>query len=67
MSQLGKTLGRRIAEIRTKRGLGLNELARGLKVSKGYLSDIEKGNKIPTLIMLEKIAKALEAELRAFF
>lgn len=67
MKKLGKKLGVRIREIREKEGLGLNELARALKVSRGYLSDIETGKKLPTLILLNRVADALRVTMRDFF
>ncbi len=36
-------------------------------ISKGYLSDIENGKKLPSLKVLEKIAKALKVDIRDLF
>lgn len=36
-------------------------------ISKGYLSDLENGKRLPSLKVLEKIAKALGVTLRELF
>ena len=67
MKNLGKILGARIREVREKKELGVNELARQLKVSRSYLSEIETGKKFPTIPLLARIADALEVSLRDLF
>lgn len=36
-------------------------------ISKGYLSDLENGKRLPSLKILERIAKALGVTLRELF
>jgi transcriptional regulator with XRE-family HTH domain len=67
MKSLGKKLGARIRGCREKKGIGVNELARLLEVSRGYLSQIETGVKFPTIPFLFRIAKVLEVPLKEFF
>lgn len=67
MSQLAKKLGKRIVAARQRRKMTAEKLAYENGISKGYLSDIENGKKLPTLLMLERIAKALDVELRELF
>jgi len=61
MSQLGA----RIVELRIQRGLTQEKLATraGLK-SKGYLSRIERSERLPSMAVLERLAQALEVEVR---
>jgi transcriptional regulator with XRE-family HTH domain len=67
MDSLAKRLGSRIAEIRRKKGMTSEQLAQENGISKGYLSDIENGNKLPSLLMLERLAKVLKISLKDFF
>ena len=67
MNTLAKQLGKKISQIRRKRKMTSEHLAYGNDISKGYLSDIENGKRLPTLKMLERLAKALHVELKEFF
>jgi transcriptional regulator with XRE-family HTH domain len=49
MSALGKRVGKRIVEIRKKRDMSAEKLAYENDISKGYLSDIEAGKRLPSL------------------
>jgi len=48
---------------REHRGLGLNALARVAGVSAPYLSEIEKGVKPGSAVVLKKLARALEVDM----
>lgn len=48
---------------REHRGLGLNALARAAGVSVPYLSEIEKGTKPGSAVVLKKLASALEIDI----
>ena len=52
---------------REKRGYSVRELARRAKVGFVTVSRIENGHISPTVAMLEKLAKALEIDVREFF
>lgn len=48
-----------IEKVRLEKGLSLSELSRMSGVAKSHISNIESGEKYPTLPTLCKIAKAL--------
>jgi transcriptional regulator with XRE-family HTH domain len=55
-----KTLGERIRELREKRDWSGRELAKKLKVSAPFLSDIELGRRFPSDDVLDRLASFLE-------
>src|SRR5262245_35672030 len=61
-------LGRRIAVLRAEVGITQEKLAweAGLE-SKGYLSRIESGQRLPSLETLERLARRLGVEVRDLF
>lgn len=67
MNKLGLRIGRRLSYWRDKRGLTLEKFAYENDISKGYLSELEAGKKLPSLKMLEKIADALEIDIKDLF
>jgi len=67
MSALAKKLGKRIRELRKKQDSTSEKFAQENGISVGYFCDIENGKRLPTLEMLEKIAKALGVPLRELF
>ena len=52
---------------RERRGYSVRELARRARVGFVTVSRIENGRMSPTVAMLEKLAKALEIDVRDFF
>lgn len=52
---------------REKRGYSVRELARRAKVGFVTVSRIENDRMSPTVTMLEKLARALEIDVREFF
>jgi transcriptional regulator with XRE-family HTH domain len=52
-------LGRRIAGERRRRGMTLAALARLAGVSRSMLSDVERAGKVPTVLVLDRIATGL--------
>ena len=52
-------LHERLKELRTERQLTLKELSERSELSVSYLSDIERGRTVPTLVTLETLANAL--------
>ena len=56
-------LGRRIAFLRSKRNLSQLSLALNCNVAKSYLSDLERGRRNPTILLLNKIAVGLNVTL----
>ena len=67
MNRLAKKLGKRISKFRRERGVTSEKLAYENGISKGYLSDIENGKRLPSLTLLEKIARGLGIGLRDLF
>jgi XRE family transcriptional regulator of biofilm formation len=58
--------GKKIKELRIKRGLSLTELSKIAGVSKSYLSFIERGKqKNPSIEVLEKLASALKVDVHS--
>lgn len=53
-------LGERISKQRKKRGITLEKLAYEMGISKGNLSDIERGKRNPRYLTLRAIAEGLE-------
>ncbi len=67
MSQasINSALGRRVRELRHSRGLSLSGLAAAAGVGKGSLSELEAGERNPTLATLYALAGPLEVPISA--
>ncbi len=59
MNNSAKKLGVNIRRIREAKGMTQGDLCRKLEIDRAYMSNVENGNKNPTLATIEKIAKAL--------
>jgi transcriptional regulator with XRE-family HTH domain len=59
---VAKELGGRLCGARKSRGLGLNETARVLKVSKSYLAHVEAGRYLPGMEYLLRLCKLYGAK-----
>lgn len=60
-------VGSNIRKIRISKGWDILELSIVANVNKNYLSDLERGVRNPTLMVLNKIAKALDVPLKELF
>lgn len=60
-------LGMRIRYLRKQKGMSQEDLALESEVNKNYISDLERGNRNPTVIILERIAVALDVDLSTLF
>ncbi|RYE48798.1 MAG: XRE family transcriptional regulator [Hyphomicrobiales bacterium] len=58
-----KLVGRNVARIRKSIGLTQEQLAERCALSQQYLSGIEQGQRNPTLLILDRLARALEVRL----
>lgn len=58
-----KTLGERIRELRDEHDLSVRELAKKIKVSAPFLSDVELGRRHPSEQVLERLASALHTSV----
>jgi transcriptional regulator with XRE-family HTH domain len=56
-------LGKRLAELRRKRGLATGELAARAKVTSGFISQVEHNRTSPSLATLQRVAAALDVPL----
>lgn len=64
-NELLKSLGSRIAKERRRRGVTLEKLAYEMGLSKGNLSDIERGKRGPRYTTLRAIAVGLKVPVQA--
>ena len=60
-------LGRRIAYLRKSKRISQLELSIDSDISKSYLSDLECGRRIPSVMVLSRICAALEITLEELF
>lgn len=67
MDELALRIGKRLTLLREQKGLTMEKLAYENDVSKGYISEIEAGRKLPSLKMLEKLANALDVDIKELF
>ena len=60
-------LGKRIRYLRKEKKWSQLDLALESNVNRNYISDLEKGRRNPTILVLEKIAIALNIDLATLF
>lgn len=59
----GEIFGRRLRELRLERNLTQQALAQLVATSKPFISDMERGVKVPSLTMVLRLAEALECRV----
>ena len=64
---VNKQLGYRIRYLREEKGLSIEALALEADINRNYLGDLERGTRNPTVVVLNKIAKALDIDLSTLF
>ena len=64
---INKQLGARIRYLRTQKNMTIEELALEAEINRNYLCDLERGTRNPTVLVLNKIAKALDINLSTLF
>jgi transcriptional regulator with XRE-family HTH domain len=62
--ELSKYIGKHLQDIRSKRGLTQEYVAKHAGTERGYYAKLEQGYTLPSLKLLEKILKALDARFR---
>lgn len=62
-SRLLKTFGRSVRAARKRQGVPQESLAEKARLSRNYISDIERGIRNPSLIAVVRIARALRMKL----
>ena len=60
---INKQIGKRIQYLRKQKGVSQLDLALDAGVNRNYLSDLERGERNPTLKVLVRIAEALGVDL----
>ena len=61
------TLGQKLARLRQTRGVSSSQLAAKIGISRGYLSRIENGRQVPSIVILDAIGQLFEVGLDYFF
>lgn len=64
---INKQLGYRIRYLRQLKNWSIEDLALEAGINRNYLSDLERGTRNPTLMILSKIAAALGIDLNILF
>jgi transcriptional regulator with XRE-family HTH domain len=59
MQSTVKQFGKKVREIRLQKKMSQGDVAKILSVHRSYISGIERGMRNPSLMTIEKIAKAL--------
>jgi len=67
MSHLSRQLGKRIRELRKAKKFTQARLAERASLSEACIGTIERGHRIPRIPNLQRIASALEVELKDIF
>jgi transcriptional regulator with XRE-family HTH domain len=67
MQEVHKKLGKRIAELRKKKGFSQEGFAHECGFHRSYMGAVERGEKNITLAMVNKVAKALKISLSELF
>jgi transcriptional regulator with XRE-family HTH domain len=67
MQEAQKKLGKKIAELRKKRGFSQEDFAHECGFHRSYMGAVERGEKNITIQMLERIAKTLKISLAELF
>lgn len=63
-ADIRKRLGRSVRRLRTERGLSREKFAFSVLIHSTYVSDIEHGSRNPTILIVEKLAKALSVKAK---
>jgi transcriptional regulator with XRE-family HTH domain len=63
-AKLLETFGRSLRSLRKQRGWNQDALAEAAKLSRNYVSDIERGVRNPGLLALVRLSRALRLPLR---
>lgn len=56
-------MGKKVQRHRKKTGMSQEEVAHKVGISRAYMGYIEQGRNVPSLEILEKIAKAIKVKL----
>ena len=67
MATLESRIRKKISKYRRDRGMTSEKLAWEVETTKGHISEIENGKRLPSLRLLERIAKALQVDISDLF
>ncbi len=59
--------GHKIKQLREQKGYSIEYLANVANIDRTYISDIEKGKRNVSLLIIEKLAKALDVTIQELF
>ena len=62
-AKLPKIVGKKVQRYRKKTGMSQEEVAHKVGISRAYMGYIEQGRNVPSLEVLEKVAKAIKVKL----
>lgn len=62
-AKLPKVLGKRVSKFRKKKNLTQEDVAFKVGISRAYMGYIEQGRNVPSLEVLQKVAKAIGVKL----
>ncbi|MBU1299327.1 MAG: helix-turn-helix domain-containing protein [Bacteroidetes bacterium] len=60
-------IGKRLKELRTKKGLSQEKFSFICELDRTYIASIEQGKRNVSIVNIEKIAKALDLTVNEFF
>lgn len=63
--EINEIFGNNVRKIRTEKKFSQEELASMAGIDRTYMSDIENGRRNVSLVIAEKVAKALDVELKS--
>ncbi|QZP07726.1 helix-turn-helix transcriptional regulator [Caenibius sp. WL] len=67
MKTITQRFGANVARLRKERGLTQEAFADLAGIARSYMSDVERGARNPTIVIVERIAIALKVPLRDLF
>jgi transcriptional regulator with XRE-family HTH domain len=59
--------GHKVKELREQKGFSIEYLANIANIDRTYISDIEKGKRNVSLLIIEKLSKAFEINIQELF
>ena len=62
-NQVGKRIGQRVKELRKKRGLTQNQLAKMSGIKRPNISRLEAGTHVPGILLIECLAESLKVKI----
>ncbi len=62
-----KKFGKKLKQMREKKGWSQEKLALTAELDRTYIPSIEKGDRNVSIMVLEKLAKALKVSIKDFF